>query len=303
MPRIAIPQDLVSKPFALAEGIAAGLGRGRLAGGDLETPTPGVRTAVSLDETVQRAWAFALALPDDCAFSHLTAAEVRGLPLPARLEGGVLHVMRTSERTRVRRAGCRGHRGLDGRTVTEARGLRVTGLADTWCDCAPLLDLDELVVLGDQVARLLGSVVPLEIEMARRVRPRSKRLMEAALPLLRTRSWSPMETRARMAFVRAGLPEPLLNHDIRDAAGEWLATGDFVWEREKVVGEYQGEVHAGLGRREADNGRRLLVEDDGWRYLELFAADILKPARLATALARLARLLDLDPTTLDLDVD
>jgi hypothetical protein len=119
--------------------------------------------------------------------------------------------------------------------------------------------------------------------------------------LLRTRSWSPMETRARLAFVRAGLPEPLLNHDVLDAAGEWLVTGDFVWEEQKVIGEYQGEVHAGLNQREADNGRRLLVEDDGWRYLELFAADIFKPTHRATALARLARLLGIDPGTLILD--
>ena len=125
--------------------------------------------------------------------------------------------------------------------------------------------------------------------------------MDVALPLLRTRSWSPMETRARLAFVRAGLPEPLLNHDIRDASGEWLATGDFVWPKERVVGEYQGEVHAGLSRREADNGRRLLVEDDGWGYLELFAADIRQPARRATALTRLSRLLGIDPGTLTLE--
>lgn len=185
--------------------------------------------------------------------------------------------------------------------MVEARGLRVTDRVDTWCDCAPLLDLDDLVVLGDQVARLLGSVVPLEQAVAGRVRPRGKRLMEAALPLVRTRSWSPMETRARLAFVRAGLPEPLLNHDIRDASGGWLATGDFVWQEQKVVVEYQGEVHAGLGRREADNGRRLLVEDDGWGYLELFAADIFKPTHRAMALTRLARLLGVDPGTLALD--
>jgi hypothetical protein len=301
VPRIALPEDLVAKPFTLADGVAAGLGRGRLAGHDLATPTSGVRSGVPLDETVQRAWAFALALPDDCAFSHLTAAEIYGLPLPASAAGGSLHVMRASHRTRVRRAGCRGHRGLDGRTVVQARGLRVTDLADTWCDCAPLLGLDDLVVLGDQVARRLRSVVPLELAVARRNRPRAKQLMDAAVPLLRTRSWSPMETRARLAFVRAGLPEPLLNHDVLDAAGEWLVTGDFVWEEQKVIGEYQGEVHAGLNQREADNGRRLLVEDDGWRYLELFAADIFKPTHRATALTRLARLLGIDPGTLSLD--
>lgn len=301
MPRIAIPEDLSTKPFTLAEGVAAGLGRGRLAGGDLDRPTSGVRSAVSLEETVQRAWAYALVLPEDCAFSHHTAAEICGLPLPARLEGGDLHVMRASERTRIRRAGCRGHRGLEARAVVEARGLRVTDPTDTWCDCAPLLDLDDLVVLGDQVVRLLGSVEKLERAVARRVSPRGKRTMEAALPLLRTGSWSPMETRARLAFARAGLPEPSLNHDIRDGAGEWIATGDFVWEKEKVVAEYQGEVHAGLNRRVADNSRRLLVEDDGWGCLELFAADIFQPARRATALTRLARLLGIDPTTLTLD--
>ncbi len=301
MSRIALPEDLAATPFTLADGAAAGLRRGRLAGADLHRPTSGVRCAVPLDQTVQRARAFALALPEDCAFSHVTAAEIWGLPLPAHAEGAALHVMRASDRTRVRRGGCRGHRGLEHRAVAEARGLRVTDLADTWCDCAPMLDLDDLVVLGDQVARRLGSVAPLGLAVAGRVRPRSKRVMEAALPLLRSRSWSPMETRARLVFARAGLPEPLLNHDIRDAAGEWLATGDFVWEEQKVIGEYQGEVHAGLARRRADNGRRLLAEDDDWAYLELFAADIFRPGPRTTALTRLARLLGIDPRTLALD--
>lgn len=299
MPRVQLPDHLSDRPFTIADGAAAGLGRGRLRGGDLHRPTSGVRTAVELAGTVERAWAYALALPKDAVFSHVTAAEILGLPLP-ELEPGPLHVMRPTWSTRVRRSGCDGHRGAERRETTTSRGLPVTALADTWCDCAELLDLDDLVVLGDQVARRLASVEPVAAAISRRIRPRAKLLMETALPLIRTRSHSPMETRCRLMFVRAGLPEPLLNHPVKDAAGEWLATADFVWEEERVIGEYHGDSHTGLDARDSDASRRMLAQDHGWTYLEYFAKDVYNAGRRTTSLGRLARHLGLDPAALTL---
>ena len=69
-----------------------------------------------------------------------------------------------------------------------------------------------------------------------------------------------METRARLMFVDAGFPEPEVNAPLTDAAGEWIAEGDLVWHRQRLVGEYQGEQHADRRRRSADAFRRGLVE-------------------------------------------
>ena len=52
-----------------------------------------------------------------------------------------------------------------------------------------------------------------------------------------------METRTRLMFVKAGIPEPRLNAAVRDADGEWLLTGDLVWDEKRVVAEYQGSTH------------------------------------------------------------
>ena len=83
-----------------------------------------------------------------------------------------------------------------------------------------------------------------------------------------------METRARLMFVDAGFPEPEVNAPLTDAAGEWLAEGDLVWRRQRLVGEYQGEHHADRHRRSADAFRQSLVEGHGWRVKELWAEDL-----------------------------
>ncbi|KGN39577.1 hypothetical protein N803_01480 [Knoellia subterranea KCTC 19937] len=99
-------------------------------------------------------------------------------------------------------------------------------------------------------------------------------------------------------FVRAGFPEPEVCGVITDEAGEFLAQGDLVWRRERVVAEYQGAPHADIGRRSADTQRRHLLEGHGWQVREVFAQDVyVRPRRMATVEA-VARMLDLDPATL-----
>jgi len=79
---------------------------------------------------------------------------VAGAPAPGRWRPGEqLEVMNLTTAPMVRRAGCRGHRGLESRRVVVRKGLRVVSPQDTWCDLAAAgaLDLDELIVLGDAV--------------------------------------------------------------------------------------------------------------------------------------------------------
>lgn len=286
--------DSLGGAFTVAEGARAGLGEGRMYGSDLSRPTHGVRATHEPTTLRDLAATTALALPDDSAFSHLTAARLWGLPLPDRrageLAGQPLDVMRPTSSARIRRAGCHGRRGLEARQVQLHRGVRVTGLADTWCDLGEVLALDDLVVVGDAVVTRLQGSLALEAALRSRVRPRGAVVLRKALGLMRLGSDSPMETRCRLLFHRSGLPEPELNGVIsHGSGGGFLCRSDFVWRARRVIAEYQGADHfASFERGDDDISRRLLAEDDGWKYVELTKRDYFHRGRRAQLLARLA---------------
>lgn len=308
MARVELPDELARGPFTVARALELGVRHCDLRSLGLHRPTHSVRCGEVPSGTAERAQAFARALPEDSAFSHVTAASLLGLPLPEAHETDpVLDVMRPSRRMPTRRKGCRGHRGLESREVVDVDGLRVVAVADTWCDLAelrhPALGLDDLVVAGDVAVNRLGGPEPagvLASALGSRVSPRGGRLLGRALPLLRAGVRSPMESRARLMFVRAGFPEPEVNAPVRDAAGGWLLEGDLVWRERRVVGEYQGEVHADRQRRSADAHRAGIARDADWTVLDLWAEDLNSAPRRATTLRRFAVALGLDPSRLDI---
>jgi hypothetical protein len=321
MGELFLPSALAGRPFTVREARAAGLRYDQLRAAPVHAPTWAVRCLEVPGSLPARAAAFARGLPDDIAFSHVTAARLWGLPLPARLErdDADLDVIRASSKERIRRKGCRGHRGLERRELVEVGGLSVVGLADTWVDLgevvAPGLGPDDLVVAGDAAARRLemqrsagppvraglpsrDGAALLGTALHARVRPRGKVLLVQALPLVRSGSRSAMETRSRLMFHRAGFPEPELNAVVRDAHGGWLLEGDLVWRRRRVIGEYQGADHASIRRRSADASRLTSAEAEGYRILEIYAEDVFGGARRRACLTRFARALDLDPSSL-----
>lgn len=246
------------------------------------TPTNGVRTLEEITEPEDRLGAFALALPDDVAFSHTTAAQLLGIPLPRRLqEDEGIHLTRETVKAPIVRAGCVSHRGLEIREVTEVHGLRVVGLPDTWLDLIEAfhtrISLEDAVMMGDAVVELLhptrrmpechpeaepgsaewwddpaapGCRTLFERLKARR-RFRGRRLAARAIELIRPRVWSPAETYTRMVAVDAAVPEPELNAGIRcPESDRFLGYGDVVWGRRrpartKLIGEYQGRTFEG----------------------------------------------------------
>jgi hypothetical protein len=199
----------------------------------------------------------------------------------------------------IRRLGCQGHHGLESRHVVERRSIRVVSREDTWCDLAAAraLDLDELIVLGDEVVHFRRGISTSSLAEAVRARRggRGTRLMAEALPQLRPRSNSPMETRARLLFLRGGLPEPELNVVINDRdSGQWLSDSDFVWRKQRVVAEFDGDHHR-TNRQQWQNdvARSQNLQDDGWAFVQLTYPDVMLHPRNATTVARLARLLGL----------
>jgi hypothetical protein len=295
-PRVQLPEDLRSGAFTVAHARGRGVTPKRLRGRDLLAPTRGVRQggggAVELST---HARAFALALPPDGAFSHLTAARLLGLPTPTPWPGRdePLDVMRAKGRPRVSRAGCVAHRGLETRRVTEVDGLRVVSALDTWGDLAGIWAPDHLLAAADVLVRR-GLSTPLEL-LAWAEQRRGRRHVDdlrTVARLARAGAASPAESRARYVFWSWGLPEPELNVPVLGHDGGWLATSDFLWRAQRVVGEYDGDVHRTDRRTwHKDRERRAALEDAGYRYVEMTDSTFRQAHHREALRLRLGRLL------------
>jgi len=275
-PLAPLPDSLQGRTFTLAQARNAMVSQSRLEASDLVRPTWGVRAPHHARAVDDHARTVGLALEGSYAFSHLTAARLWRLPLPtAWSPDEPLHVMR--EGTPLRRAGVVGHRGLARRRHETLRGLPVTSPVDTWLDLArvPALTVEDLVIAGDafctRTPDLLGALVGAAAEAG----GRGRRLLRDAGPLLRRGSGSPMETRARLAFGRGGLPEPELNAAVFAEDGQFIARVDFLWRDARVVVEYEGDQHRTDRRQwQSDIQRTRLLESLGWRVVRMTAADL-----------------------------
>ena len=89
-----------------------------------------------------------------------------------------------------------------------------------------------------------------------------------------------METRARLAFGEAGLPEPELNATVHAEDGHFLARVDFLWREARVIVEYEGDQHRTDRRQwQYDIQRVRLLERMGWKVIRITAADLSDPQR------------------------
>lgn len=280
--------------FTVAEARDHDVSSKRLRGRDLIAPTRGLRCSSGPADSVQEhARRFSLVLPADCAFSHLTAARLHGLPTPHpwRAVEELLDVMRERSLNRVTRTGCRPHRGLETRGVVVLDGLRVTGALDTWCDLGAQWTAPHLLAAADLVVRRrVASMAALhDAASARAGRPGADTL-RAVARLARSGSASPWESIARHWFHTWGLPEPELNVAVLDEHGQWLATSDFLWRRHRVVGEYDGDTHRSDRRSWlAGRERRTAIEDAGYTYVDMTAMSFTDAHRREALRVRLAR--------------
>jgi hypothetical protein len=88
-----LPPDLLSRPFTVAEALARGVTRKVLRGQRFRVPFRGVRVCRDLpDDLATLCRSALLLLPPDASFSHLTAAQLHGLPGSGRLMWRPLHV-------------------------------------------------------------------------------------------------------------------------------------------------------------------------------------------------------------------
>lgn len=89
------------------------------------------------------------------------------------------------------------------------------------------------------------------------------------------RSRSPAESRMRLVWeLDAGLPRPLVNQEIFDRRGRFVAMVDLLDPVAGVVGEYDGSAHRQTRRRGRDIGREELLRRLGLEYFDAVAPDL-----------------------------
>lgn len=174
-----------------------------------------------------------------------------------------------------------------------------TSPACTWAMCASRLSLGELIVLGDSLMRRDGRlkracredfVAYLDAaetwaqEHGTRMFP-GYRDCRRAIRLMRENTDSSQETRTRLVLMRLGLDCPEPNYAVRVAGGRQLFL-DMAYPRFKVCIEYDGGHHA--YQWVCDSHRRQLIEDAGWRYVQVTGADLEDPAARAALARRVA---------------
>ncbi len=280
-------------PFTLRQAERAGLTRHVLRSSTWRPVTRGVWIAAS--ETVDRSvWVDAarLVLPVDAVLCGPSAANAYGVDVRAT-DDLLVHVAFDGQVPR-RRPGM-ALRQVEFRpeeVVVRGRWLMTTQLRTAF-DCARWLPLVDAVVLIDAMAHA-GLVDPAELKQFALDHPRVRglwqvvRVADLADPLAE----SPMETRQRLVLVFAGLPRPVSQLNVYDAAGRFVARLDLAYEAEKVAVEYDGADH--WHQRRHDDRRRDALRSLGWTVLVFSADDVyrtpwLMAAKVEAALARAGR--------------
>jgi hypothetical protein len=224
-------------------------------------------------------------MPDAGFFCGVTAALLQGMPLPARLHRMTeLHVGMPSPGRGLRARGVVGHKlNVAEGDIRYWGGLRVTTATRTWCDLGTVLDVEDLVAVGDYIIHYrcpLATRAELFDALCRYPGRRGRVRLREALTLLDDHADSRPESLVRVTVVRAGIPGLVANHPIVVADGRTLRA-DLCFPEHRVIFEYQGDYHRAEPERwRKDRTRVALLSAAGWHVVEIAADELNNPAML-----------------------
>ena len=274
-------------PFTLQRGLDAGLTERVLRGPAYRRLLHGVYApaGVTPTTTVQARAALLLA-PEGAVVARHTAATLWGGVVPMSPD---IHLgLPPGSRLRVSGVDARVRRRPD---AVVHHGLPMTSPAQTFLDLADDLDLVDMVVVGDSLVRA-GVARPEELVAASAAyRGRQARSARRAAAYVRGGVDSPMESRLRMLLILAGLPEPVVNHALRDEIGRVLYRLDLSYPQWRIAIEYDGRQHAeNTAQWRWDVQRREGLDANGWRLVVVLSGDLYRsPARTLERVVSAAR--------------
>jgi hypothetical protein len=207
--------------------------------------------------------------PPGSVISHHTAALLWGGSVPASAEIQV----RIPHNETLRVDGVRTHLGVPAGVTQWRQTIPITAPETTFCDLAESLDLVQLVVLGDRLVRR-GVTSPTGlVAAASGLTGKRGALAQRAAGLVRDGVDSPPESRLRMLVVLAGLPEPTVNHILRDPhTGDWLRRFELAYPELRIAIEYEGRHHRDDDEVwEVDIDRREDLDRRSWRIVQVIS--------------------------------
>lgn len=299
-----LPGHLANTPFTVEQARQSGVSRGRTRASDIVARGRGIRVSKSaVFRPIDSCRALTQATPGSF-ISHLTAAQLHGLYLSARFNDlPQLDLARQLGTGRPRRRNVHGRElKLGRRDIVVIAGVPTTSVQRTLVDIAPLLTVDELVVIADQiVCAHSGRCVPLKLPrveiselaayIAQHGGKRGMRKLNAAMELVRVGSDSPPETRLRLLISRSPLPAFQHNIELEDANGFPLVQPDLSCEEYKTCTEYEGLHHFTPEQQVKDHDRDFVTKSAGWNQVLINKADM--RAGELVVITKIARMLKL----------
>jgi len=290
---LPLPSHLSAGPFTVHEARAANLSRARLRASDLVPGSRLIYLPSGRDFEIRGlARALSAATPGGW-ISHVTAAMIYGLWLPAWLRRTrLLHLSKPRALPPVRRGGVVGHTVLAfPEEVTVLDGIRISTPARTWLDLARILPLEDLVAVGDQLVRHPRAQLEFRTEPwattedLRRMLKRHPKLQgivkaRQALERIRAGADSAPETFLRLALTAAGLPEPELQLRLVPE-DPFSPAADMGYREQRVAIQYDGAHHLTREQQSRDNRRDEVFNAAGWRYFKFNADDLANDFRRA----------------------
>lgn len=214
--------------------------------------------------------------------SHRTAAALAGLDgFPAhQVEVVTVRGLRRKRTARI----VHESRTLRGVDLDERAGIPVTSVARTLLDLTAVAHPYQVGKALDHACRqtpgLLQAVAQRHLELSRRGRRGAKLLGEMLDERLgRGRFTDSVFEDHALALVRSvGLPEPVLQHCVRD--GDFVAYLDLAWPDIRWLVECDSLAHhSGKGPHEWDRARRRHLKRLGWDGIEVTYDDVTRRGR------------------------
>lgn len=285
--REALIAHFGEQPFTRSDAIRAGFSDSQLERAAPNRPFRGVLSFGDCNDLAARTRAYSRQLRPGRAVTGLAAAELRGWPIPRRFR----------ETVRIEVAYQTGGARPAGRSVvpicirqrdwsdTEIRDVRVTSAPLTLLVLSRSCTPHELVVLMDAavtrssnypklVARGESTLEELRRSASQFASAHGRAAFAWAADRARVGAESPFETLLRLSLVHAGLPEPELQHEVRDG-GRLVAVLDLAYPELRIAIEYEGDHHrTSQAQWRRDIERTRMLQALGWRVIRVTARDL-----------------------------